>query len=146
MCSEKDPPIFHVPSSHPHTLSSPDPVRLLTSLGADLFAIDHTHCTAVHHAAENHNYLAVKHLVTVGAPLNLKNKEVPNALSKTLNQLAAWQGKTAYDVAMEAQNKFAMDTIAMGRSKREPQGLWELVTRQPVSPESCVCVCVCANV
>ena len=42
------------------------------------------------------------------------------------------QGKTAYDVAMEAQNKFAMDTIAMGRSKTNPQGMWELVTRQPV--------------
>jgi ankyrin repeat protein len=95
--------------------SSPDPVRLLTSLGADLYAVDHAHCTALHHAAENHNYLAVKHLVTAGAPLNLRNKE----------------GKTPYDVAMEAQNKFAMDTIAMGRSKAEPQGLLELVTRQP---------------
>ena len=34
---------------------------------------------------------------------------------------------------MEAQNKYAMDIITMGRSKTNPQGLWELVTRQPVS-------------
>lgn len=56
--------------------SSYDPVRLLTSLGADLYAVDHTHCTALHHAAEHHNHLAVKHLVSVGAPLDLSNKEV----------------------------------------------------------------------
>ena len=55
---------------------SSDPVRLLTSLGADLFAADHAHCTALHHAAENHNHLAVKNLVAAGAPLNLKNNEV----------------------------------------------------------------------
>lgn len=47
--------------------------------------------------------------------------------------LCACQGKTAYDIAMEAQNKFAMDTISMGRSKVHPHGLWELLTRQPVS-------------
>lgn len=51
-------------------------MRLLTSLGADLYAVDHTHCTALHHAAEHHNHLAVKHLVSVEAPLDLKNKEV----------------------------------------------------------------------
>ncbi|CAI8032694.1 Palmitoyltransferase ZDHHC17 [Geodia barretti] len=84
--------------------SSPDPVRLLTSLGADLYAVDHAHCTALHHAAENHNYLAVKHLVTAGAPLNLRNKE----------------GKTPYDVAYGgSEQDVAMDTIAMGRSKAE---------------------------
>lgn len=55
---------------------SPDPVRLLTALGADLFAVDHTHCTALHLAAENHNHLAVRHLVKAGAPLLIKNKEV----------------------------------------------------------------------
>lgn len=108
-------------------------MRLLTSLGADLFAVDHTHCTSLHHAAENHNYLAVKHLVTAGAPLNIKNKEVRlHYSSLSCVDPHFWQGKTAFDVAMEAQNKFAMDTIAMGQSKAEPQGLCELVTRQPV--------------
>lgn len=48
------------------------------------------------------------------------------------------QGKTAYDVAMEAHNTFAMDTISMARSKTSPQGLWELITRQPVSTTKCV--------
>lgn len=38
---------------------------------------------------------------------------------------------------MEAQNKFAMDTIAMGSSKTNPQGIWELITRQPVSNQEC---------
>lgn len=51
-----------------------------------------------------------------------------------------YKGKTAYDVAMEAQNKFAMDTIAMGRSKTNPQGIWELITRQPVSNQQCMTV------
>lgn len=58
------------------SLLSYDPVRLLTSLGADLYAVDHAHCTSLHHAAEHHNHLAVKHLVSVGAPLDLKNKQV----------------------------------------------------------------------
>ena len=116
------------------TVCSPDPVRLLTSLGADLFAVDHAHCTALHHAAENHNHLAVKHLVSVGAPLDIKSKEVCNPCHcEHIVCIAHLQGKTAFDVAMEAQNKFAMDTIAMGRSKTNPQGVWELITRQPVS-------------
>lgn len=39
---------------------------------------------------------------------------------------------------MEAQNKYAMDTIAMGSSKTNPQGIWELITRQPVSNQQCM--------
>ena len=50
-----------------------------------------------------------------------------------------FQGKTGFDVAMEAQNKFAMDTLAMGRSKASPQGVCELLTRQPVSAVWSVC-------
>ena len=121
-----------------------DPVRLLTSLGADLFAVDHAHCTSLHHAAETHNHLAVKHLVSVGAPLNIKNKDVcgeegeGNTTTCFKCRIYRIQGKTAYDVAMEAHNTFAMDTIAMARSKTNPQGLWEMISRQPVS--ACMCV------
>ena len=51
----------------------------------------------------------------------------------SLQVLYHMQGKMAYDVAVEAHNTFAMDTISMARSKTSPQGLWELITRQPVS-------------
>ena len=61
------------------------------------------------------------------------------------------QGKTAYDLAVENHNTYAMDTITMGRSKRSPALLWEMVTRQPVRGrergrgrgmvESCVMLC-----
>lgn len=68
--------VFHISSNATVSLLSYDPVRLLTSLGADLYAVDHAHCTALHHAAEHHNHLAVKHLVSVRAPLDLKNKQV----------------------------------------------------------------------
>ena len=41
-----------------------------------MYAVDSSNNTALHHAAENHNHLAVKHLVEVGAPLEIKNKDV----------------------------------------------------------------------
>ena len=47
------------------------------------------------------------------------------------------QGKTAYDLAMENQNSYGMDTILMGRQKTDPQNMWEYLTRSRVS-QSCV--------
>jgi len=43
------------------------------------------------------------------------------------------QGKTAYNLAMENQNRYGMDIILMGRQKTEPQNMWEYITRNRVS-------------
>ena len=48
------------------------------------------------------------------------------------------QGKTAYDLAMENQNSYGMDTILMGRQKTDPQNMWEYLTRSRVSQSACV--------
>ncbi len=49
------------------------------------------------------------------------------------------QGKTPHDLALENQNKHAIEAITMWRKKREPRNLWEHISRNPVSAGKVMC-------